>query len=105
MGLSYGARTKPSPAEIKAWFARIRGERMTIIQTDDLPLVVELRPPPGGESALLSFSAVPHSLLLDSALHEPRLGRYSFLTADPFEVLTVPADQTNGFDLLEPPFG
>ncbi|MBW8884968.1 MAG: anthranilate synthase component I family protein, partial [Planctomycetia bacterium] len=31
----------------------------------------------------------------------PRLGRYSFLTADPFEFFTVPADQPGGLERLE----
>ena len=67
----------------------------------DLPLAVELCPAPDVESALLRFAAQPHSLLFDSALHDPRLGRYSFLTADPFELLTVPADGSDGLSLVE----
>ncbi|HEY2414395.1 MAG TPA: aminodeoxychorismate synthase component I [Pirellulaceae bacterium] len=74
---------------------------MTTCEMNDLPLVVELLPPPDVESALIGLSVLPHSLLLDSALREPRLGRYSFLTADPFEFVTVPADQTHGLSLLE----
>src|SRR3954453_4932735 len=74
---------------------------MTTSETNDLPLVVELRPPPDVESALISLSALPHSLLLDSAMRDPRLGRYSFLTADPFEFFTVPADQPGGRERLE----
>src|SRR3954453_3897934 len=74
---------------------------MTTSETNDLPLVVELRPPPDVESALISLSALPHSLLLDSALREPRLGRYSFLTADPFEFVTVPPDESQALSLLE----
>jgi len=67
----------------------------------ELPLVVELRPPPDIESALLRMAALPHCLLLDSALRDPRLGRYSFLTADPFEFFTVAADGTDGLAQLE----
>jgi len=58
----------------------------------DLPLVTELRPPPDVESALLQFAAQPHSLFLDSAARDARLGRYYFLTADPFDFFTVPLD-------------
>src|SRR4051812_49807593 len=65
-----------------------------------LPLAVELRPPPDVESALVALAAQPHSLLLDSALRDPRLGRYSFLTADPFEYFTIPADGTDGLSFL-----
>src|SRR5438105_159008 len=69
--------------------------------TDEFPLVTELHPPPDLESALLQFASQPQSLLLDSALHDSRLGRYSFLSADPFDYLTVPADGTDGLSLLE----
>src|SRR6478752_2964481 len=65
-----------------------------------LPLAVELRPPPDVESALLRLALRPHCLLLDSALRDPRLGRYSFLTADPFEYFTIPADGTDGLSFL-----
>jgi para-aminobenzoate synthetase component 1 len=71
----------------------------------DLPLVVEVSPVPDVESALLRLAAQPHSLLLDSAMRDARLGRYSFLTADPFEYLSVPADRTDGLALLERSLG
>jgi para-aminobenzoate synthetase component 1 len=67
----------------------------------DLPLAVELRPAPDVESALLALASRPHSLLLDSAVRDGRLGRYSFLTADPFEFFIVPSDTTHGLSLLE----
>lgn len=38
----------------------------------------------------------PHCLLLDSALRRAGLGRYTFLTADPFRWLSVPADGSDG---------
>ena len=66
-----------------------------------LPLAVELRPAPDVESALLRLASRPHCLLLDSALRDPRLGRYSFLMADPFEYFTIPADGTDGLSFLE----
>ena len=68
---------------------------------DELPLAVELRPVPDVEAALVRLAALPHSLLLDSALRDPRLGRYSFLSADPFEFLMVPADGSDGLADLE----
>jgi para-aminobenzoate synthetase component 1 len=67
---------------------------------DELPLAVELRPPPDVEAALVRLAGWPHCLLLDSALRDPRLGRYSFLTADPFDFFTVPADGTDGLALI-----
>ncbi|MCR4411623.1 MAG: aminodeoxychorismate synthase component I [Thermoguttaceae bacterium] len=48
-------------------------------------IVEELLPPPGVEEAFLRLAVRPHCLFLDSALREPRLGRYSFLAAAPFE--------------------
>jgi para-aminobenzoate synthetase component 1 len=55
---------------------------------------------PDMEAALVRLAAQPHSLLLDSALRDPKLGRYSFLTADPFEYFTVSANGTDGLALL-----
>lgn len=68
---------------------------------DQLPLAVELSPAPDVEYALLRLASKPHSLLLDSALRDPRLGRYSFLTADPFDYFTVPDNNSNALQLLE----
>jgi para-aminobenzoate synthetase component 1 len=67
----------------------------------ELPLAVELSPTPDVESALVRLASLPHSLLLDSALRDPRLGRYSFATADPFEFVTVPADGTDSLSVVE----
>ncbi len=72
-----------------------------IASAPDLPLAVELSPVPDVESALLRLSAKPHSLLLDSALRDLRLGRYSFLAADPFDFFRVPANRSDGLSLLE----
>ena len=66
----------------------------------EFPLAVELRPVPDVESALLRLAVQPHSLLLDSALRDPRLGRYSFLTADPFEFLSIPVDEPRALEQL-----
>lgn len=40
---------------------------------------------------LPAVARLPFPLLLDSALADPRHGRYSFLAADPFDVITDPA--------------
>lgn len=53
------------------------------------PLVVELFDAPSPAVALRRFASQPGCLLLDSALRDPKLGRYSFLTADPFEWITA----------------
>lgn len=69
---------------------------MTIVSaatTDGFPLVEELVPPPDAEAAFLRIAGRPHALFLDSARRDSKLGRYSFLTADPFDVFTARADE------------
>ncbi len=68
-----------------------------------MPLVEELVPAPDPEAIFLSLADKPHCLFLDSALCERRLGRYSFVTADPFEFIDVPADAYGGFGPLAGP--
>jgi len=51
------------------------------------PLVVELDPVPDPIDACERFVDAPHLVFLDSARDHDRLGRYSFLCADPFAVL------------------
>ncbi len=48
-------------------------------------VVEELRPAPDAEQVFLRLAQLPHCLFLDSARREPTLGRYSFITAGPFE--------------------
>lgn len=48
-----------------------------------LPVVYEFPSPPRIEDALTAFSSWRDVLLFESAARRPRLGRYSFLTADP----------------------
>ena len=48
------------------------------------PLVEELSSVPEVDAALARFADLDGVLLLESAALHPRLGRYSFLTADPF---------------------
>jgi para-aminobenzoate synthetase component 1 len=48
------------------------------------PLVEELSPAPEPWEACRRLAHLPHLLFLDSAGRYPSLGRYSFLTADPF---------------------
>jgi para-aminobenzoate synthetase component 1 len=47
--------------------------------------VEELTPAPQPDEAFHRLAGWPRALFLDSALTDPSLGRYSFLTADPFE--------------------
>jgi para-aminobenzoate synthetase component I len=64
------------------------------------PYVEELQPSPEPEAAFLALASRPGCLFLDSALYHPELGRYSFLCADPFEFLRVPADGSDGLGRL-----
>lgn len=54
-----------------------------------LPLVRELSPVPDVMTALRAFAELPAPLLLESALRREDVGRYSFLTADPFEFIEL----------------
>jgi len=65
------------------------------------PVIEELHPPPDAEAALAAFSRLPHCLFLDSALRPPRLGRFSFLAADPFDWLEVSAGEDDALAALE----
>ena len=53
------------------------------------PLVEELSPCPDVADALQAVSGLPNVLLLESARSLDRIGRYSFLTADPFAFFEI----------------
>jgi para-aminobenzoate synthetase component 1 len=57
------------------------------IASVDFPLVEELCPAPDLEAAFVRLAARPRCVFLDSALREKTLGRYSFLMADPFDLV------------------
>jgi para-aminobenzoate synthetase component 1 len=61
-------------------------------QTEEGTLVEPWDPQVDLEAALARLARLPHCLFLDSARRDPLLGRYSFLTADPFEYIAMPAD-------------
>lgn len=60
-------------------------ERKIVVAAPGI-VVRELCPAPDVESCFMRFRELPYCLLLDSALRNPELGRYSFLMADPFAV-------------------
>ena len=64
------------------------------------PLVEELSPSLEADEVFRQLSGLPHALFLDSALRDPTLGRYSFVTADPFDYLEVPVKGTGGLEEL-----
>ncbi|MBX6331346.1 MAG: aminodeoxychorismate synthase component I [Gemmatimonadaceae bacterium] len=55
--------------------------------TASLPIVEELSPAPDPVDCCARFHGLPYLLFLDSARDPDRLGRYSFLSADPAVVL------------------
>jgi len=57
-----------------------------------LPLVQCLGAGPDVEHALRHFCSRPHCIFFDSARRDQKLGRYSFLAADPFDFIQLPAD-------------
>ena len=70
-------------------------------ETETLCLIEPWESEPDLESAFARLSRLPHCLFLDSARRDGVLGRYSFLTADPFEYFEVPADGSDGLAELE----
>ncbi len=54
------------------------------------PLIEEMSPAPDIMAAVRAIRQLPRTILLESALRREHVGRFSFLTADPFRVLEVP---------------
>jgi para-aminobenzoate synthetase component I len=66
----------------------------------ELPLVQRLTPALQPEDVFRRWTDLPFCLFLDSALARNRLGRYSFLAADPYETLLLPADGSDALGEL-----
>jgi para-aminobenzoate synthetase component 1 len=66
-----------------------------------LPLCVEIHQPLPPAEALERLAALPHVLFFDSALQHEKLGRYSFITADPFCFISAPADGSDALTTVE----
>jgi para-aminobenzoate synthetase component 1 len=75
--------------------------RIRSVGISRLPLVEELSPAPRPEEIFLRMARLPHCLFLDSAMSHPTLGRYSFLAADPFDFVELPADGSDALRILE----
>jgi para-aminobenzoate synthetase component I len=69
-------------------------------QTDDGCLIEPCDPGIDLAEAFVRLSGRPHVLFLDSARRDSVLGRYSFLTADPFDYLELPGDGRDGLGEL-----
>jgi para-aminobenzoate synthetase component 1 len=65
------------------------------------PLVEELVPAPDPEAVFLRLAHCPHCLFLDSAMTDDRVGRYSFVTADPFALIRAMPDDPDALAPLE----
>jgi para-aminobenzoate synthetase component 1 len=66
-----------------------------------LPLCVEIHQPLPPAEAFERLAALPHVLFFDSALQHEKLGRYSFVTADPFCFISAPADGSDALTTVE----
>jgi para-aminobenzoate synthetase component 1 len=64
------------------------------------PLVEELAPAPDAWDAARRLAPLPHLLFLDSAAGDSPLGRYSFVTADPFDWLSTRGPDDKPFPRL-----
>ena len=62
------------------------------------PLVEPLVPPPDPVRSCELLDGLPYRLLLDSASRDVRLGRYSFLAADPVAVVRSRGPRTEWID-------
>ncbi len=65
-----------------------------------VPCIEELSPAPEPEEVFLRLRGLPHCLFLDSASPDPVLGRYSFVAADPFDYVQLPADGSDALGEL-----
>src|SRR5262245_60778366 len=65
------------------------------------PVVEELKPPPDPVRSCELLAALPYRVFLDSAARGPRLGRYSFLMADPVAMVFSKSSRTECLDLME----
>jgi len=66
--------------------------------------VIELVPAPDSCDAFLRLSHLPHCIFLDSALRVPTLGRFSFIAAEPFQVLSAAPDDASAWTAIRERF-
>jgi len=71
------------------------------MKDDFLPIVEEWKSPLRPEEAFARLASLPHVIFFDSAMRHDSLGRYSFLAADPFDFIELPADGSDGLAVLE----
>jgi para-aminobenzoate synthetase component 1 len=71
------------------------GGHTTTASPPALPLVERLPPSLTPLATFLRLAALPHVVFFDSAVHDARLGRYSFVAADPFCWIERPASDAD----------
>ena len=76
-----------SDCEPNCWGAAASGQRARYHSGMDAAPVEELTPAPDPWDVFSRLASLRHVLFLDSALSHEDLGRYSFVTADPFDWL------------------
>ncbi len=64
------------------------------------PLIEELPSGLEAHTALERLADLPRAVFFDSARRHESLGRYSFVAADPFDFLLLPANSSGAFELL-----
>ncbi|MDG2385587.1 MAG: aminodeoxychorismate synthase component I [Pirellulaceae bacterium] len=67
----------------------------------DRPMINEISPPPLAAEVFERLARLPGCIFLDSAQTHPELGRYSYVTADPFATIRVPSDSKHPLHRLE----
>ena len=70
-------------------------------ETQKLVVVRRLTPVPDPEECFRKLARLPGCIFFDSALRHPTLGRYSFLAADPFDIVEFSSARENLFFELE----
>ena len=65
------------------------------------PLVEEVSGAPDPVEVFRKLCQLPHCVFLDSAARHSRLGRYSFISADPFTFVQEPGDGSDGLRILQ----
>ncbi|QDT68597.1 Aminodeoxychorismate synthase component 1 [Planctomycetes bacterium MalM25] len=69
------------------------------------PVVVELDPGTRPEAAFRALAGEPHAVFFDSAQRHERLGRYSYVAADPFDWFTGSPDEPDVLQQLRQRLG
>jgi para-aminobenzoate synthetase component 1 len=77
-----------------------RTSEMTSTLNDWPGVVIQLHPAPDPCDVFRRLCRLPHCIFFDSALGDPKLGRYSFIAADPFDLLTAVAKDVSAWDRI-----